>query len=121
VRFNHTCFIEVARALEGLYDKGLTKEQIASPDRSPLMVENFEGLPRAVMCVGGQDPLRDEGLLYAELLKKANGEDSVRLNMRASLYFSWILKLIGHPPTVIQTRFTRSSLRFRSLVRRRSW
>lgn len=35
------------------------------------MYPAFEGLPPALVHVCGRDPLRDDGLLYAEKLKKA--------------------------------------------------
>lgn len=38
------------------------------PLASPLRIENAEGLPQAMVVVAELDPLRDEGLAYAELL-----------------------------------------------------
>ena len=38
---------------------------------SPLGASSFDGLPPAYMMVAEYDPLHDEGLLYAEKLKKA--------------------------------------------------
>ena len=46
---------------------------------SPLLATSHEGLPRAFMQVFGMDPLRDEGLLYARLLRDAGVQ--TRLNM----------------------------------------
>ncbi|OJT11980.1 AB hydrolase superfamily protein B1A11.02 [Trametes pubescens] len=43
----------------------------ANPEVSPLLYLAFEGLPPALVHVCGMDPLRDDGLLYAEKLKKA--------------------------------------------------
>jgi len=64
-----------------VYDTPSTKEQLLSSDRSPLLTKDLKGLPPAVLLVGGKDPLRDEGLLYARLLKDVNGDDSVCLHV----------------------------------------
>ena len=40
----------------------------------PLLAENFSGLPPAWIAVAQFDPLRDDGVLYAERLNAAGGE-----------------------------------------------
>jgi acetyl esterase len=42
-----------------------------SPKVSPLHAKNFSGLPPAYVMLGGFDPLRDEGLAYADKLRAA--------------------------------------------------
>ncbi|ANF83807.1 lipase [Pseudomonas antarctica] len=37
----------------------------------PLLAENFSGLPKALIAVAQFDPLRDDGMLYAERLQAA--------------------------------------------------
>jgi len=41
------------------------------PYAAPLCADNLSGLPRTLVVVGGCDPLRDEGRLYAERLRDA--------------------------------------------------
>lgn len=38
---------------------------------SPLLADDFEGLPPATVVTGGFDPLRDEGVAYVEQLEEA--------------------------------------------------
>ncbi|KAF2679648.1 alpha/beta hydrolase fold-3 domain-containing protein [Lentithecium fluviatile CBS 122367] len=42
-------------------------------------LEQVKGLPSAVFCIAGLDPLRDEGLLYAKLLAEAGVPTDVRV------------------------------------------
>ncbi len=43
----------------------------ADPRVSPLLADDFSGLPPALIVTGGFDPLRDEGTQYAEALASA--------------------------------------------------
>ena len=51
-------------------------EHWADPRVSPLLAEDFSGLPRAHVVTAGFDPLRDEGQAYAEQLRQAGVEVS---------------------------------------------
>jgi len=41
------------------------------PEVSPLLAKNFRSLPCTYMQIAGMDPLRDEGLAYADKLRAA--------------------------------------------------
>lgn len=45
---------------------------ILDPDLCPILGENLEGLPPALIMTAGVDILRDEGALYSKRLKQFN-------------------------------------------------
>jgi acetyl esterase/lipase len=47
------------------------REDVANPDVSPLLADDFTGLPPAVVCVADDDWLRAQGLAYAERMQAA--------------------------------------------------
>jgi acetyl esterase len=54
------------------YDQYLEQpEDAADPRFAPLLASDLSGLPPALVIVAGHDPLRDEGIAYAEGLKQA--------------------------------------------------
>ncbi|WP_215745490.1 alpha/beta hydrolase [Gluconobacter sp. P1C6_b] len=48
-------------------------EQLFDPAFSPLLADNFQSLPPAMIVTAGFDPLRGEGELYARCLAEAGG------------------------------------------------
>lgn len=51
----------------GAYQPG----ELNHPLVSPLLAKSFSGLPPAYVQIAGGDPLRDEGLLYAQMMQES--------------------------------------------------
>ena len=59
-------------SLEFCYSLYAPKEQWSDPRLSPLLAPKFSGLPPAFVMLAECDPLHDEGLAYAKMLRAAN-------------------------------------------------
>jgi acetyl esterase len=67
--------------------------QYNNPEVSPILTENLEGLPPAVIINAEFDPLRDDGILYADKLRKAG------VKVWDKCFAGQIHMLLGLPPT----------------------
>ena len=66
--------------------------QYANPQVSPLLTENFKNLPSAVIINAEFDPLRDDGILYANKLRKSG------VKVWEKCFAGQIHMLLGLPP-----------------------
>ncbi|MDR1512494.1 MAG: alpha/beta hydrolase [Propionibacteriaceae bacterium] len=62
----------IGQMAEGLWEKYLNSEdERTNPYASPLLADSLEGLPRAVILACEIDPVRDDGVRYADRLRQA--------------------------------------------------
>jgi acetyl esterase len=68
-------YILPVRRIEWYLDQYLAPGQDRTDPRvAPLFSDRLAGQPPALIVVGGHDPLRDDGVMYADALRKAGGE-----------------------------------------------
>jgi acetyl esterase len=59
---------------------------------APLMVEDVSGLPDTFISAAEFDPLRDDGVLYADKLKQAGVDVTLRLEQGVGHSYLWLRK-----------------------------
>ena len=77
------CYFAVENYAAGKYD---------NPEVSPILAEDFTGLPPAVIINAKFDPLRDDGILYTDKLRKAG------VQVWYKCFAGQIHLLLGLPP-----------------------
>lgn len=65
------------------------------PYASPLRAPDLSGLPPAIVVVAGCDPLRDEGIAYAERLERASVDVDLRIHDDMIHGFFTMVGLLG--------------------------
>jgi acetyl esterase len=61
----------IEREMAWFRDHYLDEADFADPEASPRLADDLSGLPPAIVVIAEYDPLRDEGLAYAERLREA--------------------------------------------------
>jgi acetyl esterase len=76
-------------AMKWFWDKYLESETDGTnPQAAPVLATDLTGLPPALVIVSGYDPLRDEGIAYAERLQEAGVE--VKLSVYGDMIHGFI-------------------------------
>ncbi|EJD06361.1 uncharacterized protein FOMMEDRAFT_102151 [Fomitiporia mediterranea MF3/22] len=65
------------------------------PAVSPLLAKSFSGLPPAYVQIAGMDPLRDEGLLYAQMMQESGVSTKVDVYPGVSHGFTYYYPTIS--------------------------
>ncbi len=83
------CYFAVENYAPGQYN---------NPEVSPILTKDFSGLPPAVLINAEFDPLRDDGILYADKLRKAG------IKVWDKCFPGQIHLLLGLPPNAKEIR-----------------
>lgn len=90
-RDNADGYLLTTASMRWFWDHYLSSPADASqPYASPLSAKDLSGLPPALVLCAEFDPLRDEGLAYAERLKEAGVPVTVRLHEGLIHGFFWM-------------------------------
>jgi len=91
-----------AESLVWFWDHYLfNREQSANPYAVPMNAGDLSGLPETMVLVSGYDPLRDEGIAYAEKLKDA-GVKTTLLEYESMIHgFLSYLGILGQAETAL--------------------
>ena len=65
-------------SIDWYLDHYVPRARRREPDVSPLFAEDVSGAPRALIYVADLDPLRDEAIAYAEKLRAAGVDTTLR-------------------------------------------
>jgi len=87
--------------MKWFWDHYTDEAQRSDPLASPLRADNLGGLPPAVVVTAEFDPLRDEGVAYAEALEKS-GNTVRHIAARGHIHTS--LTAVGVVPSGAQYR-----------------
>lgn len=91
-------YMLTAAAMHWFWDHYADTNDRANPYASPLLADDLANLPPAFVQVAEFDPLRDEGLQYADALRRAGVES------RSRCYEGFIHGFLAHFDTVPPTR-----------------
>ncbi|KAJ3530541.1 hypothetical protein NM208_g9281 [Fusarium decemcellulare] len=123
----HSSFLQMSDApilnterMRWFWDNYIPSGNGNDPRVSPLLAKSLKGLPQALIQVAGMDPLRDEGIAYAEALRSDGVEVTLKLypglphafyiypNLEPSIEYlesmvEWIDKILHNTDQAAQT------------------
>jgi acetyl esterase len=95
-------YLLTRETIDYFHDHYLDAAQDADWRASPLLHEDLKGLPPAFVLTAGYDPLRDEGLQYAQRLAEAGNQSSLVCFERQIHGFVLMGKVLDEAGTAVQ-------------------
>ncbi|THH03607.1 hypothetical protein EW145_g6146 [Phellinidium pouzarii] len=90
----------ITRSMMKMFVDAYKPAPAGNPEVSPLLAESFVGLPPAYVQVAGADALRDEGLLYTQLMQESGVQTKLDVYPGVPHGFATSLPQLAEPEAV---------------------
>ncbi len=104
--------------MEWFWDHYVAKSERNNPEVSPILSSDLSALPETIIVLAGCDPLHDEGVAYAEALRAAGVNVTLRDHPDMAHGFFTLVDLIGPANAEVRTVGALMQTCFRALPSR---